>query len=197
MMFDCPQYLLFRDVDPTLSNQLAKVVLVVAQGTLEKVPRRLGKLGHAAPMEPAIMTARGTNRFQPSVRSHVVVANPTGLRLRMLLGVHQFDVLIAPRLERIRIVGQTSVLEPTSCVERPEAFLGAAPYIGVALLANVTFLTADSGLFVPDVLFHESEDSFIVVPILDQTRRQKLQKKCPHHQQCSDHPTIPQKPTKQ
>lgn len=126
-------------------------------------------------MEPAIMTARGTNRLQLPVRSHFIVANPAGFRLRMFLRVNQFDVLITPGLERVHIVGQTTILQATNGMKRTEALLGAARYIGILFLADVALLASDPGFFIPDVLLHESENSLLIVPILDQIRGQKLQ----------------------
>lgn len=153
---------------------LGKVVLVVAQWALEKVPRRLGKLGHAAPMEPAILTARGTNRFQLPVRSDLIVANPTGLGIGVLHLVLQCYVLITPRLERIDVMRQAPIPHPTDRMECTKALLRTARNISIPFLADEALLSSDTSFLIPDVLLHEAEDSLLVFPVLDQIRCQQL-----------------------
>lgn len=161
-------YLLLWNVHPALSYQLSKIVLVVAQRTLEKVSRRLCELRHASPMKPSIMTARSSNGFQPPVRSHIVVANSTGFRLRMFFIINQFNMLVTPGLERIHIMRQTTILKSTIRVKRSETFLGATRYIGIPLLTDVAFLASNPSFLVPDFLFHESKYSLIIISILNE-----------------------------
>ena len=117
-------------------------------------------------MEPAIFAARWTYRLYSIIFAHIIGTDDTQLVGGMFGTVTNDDMLIAKGPKSVLELGQTSIVNSTSCVERFPTLFPTATDIGIFSIADIATKSSDSFYLFLNVVRKETQKSFIVMPTI-------------------------------